>query len=162
MIQPKGHIGLQTPTRLATNDDIKELKALKKRLQAAFNSCPNALAVASNQVDLNLPESPTLSAFLYQNRLYINPYYTPTELEPDNCTEECLSNTGCLYTVCRYASIVVGYWLIKGDQLKFVQRALKDVDAQVFQHETDHLRGLGLWDSGTEVPSSMGLGLRKT
>jgi peptide deformylase len=51
--------------------------------------------------------------------------------------------------VYRHDRIWATYYLIKGDTLKKVTKFLSGFEAQVFQHETDHILGRCIFDEHT-------------
>lgn len=156
MIVQRGHPNLHTKSRKATNDDIHLLKALRASLQQHIDMLPanSAAAIASNQIDFNPINEKPIAAFLRNKRLYINPTYEAAGTGITLHTEGCLSNAalmgaGMLVTyphkAYRHDRIWATYYLIKGDTLKKVNKFLSGFEAQVFQHEVDHLQGKCIW-----------------
>lgn len=145
MITQRGHTKLTTPCRKATNEDIPSLRILRQHLRHAYESCPRgtAAALASTQVELTSTEE-VLAAFLYKNKLYTNPSYKAVGgIYP--VVEGCLSDPDHRYLVMRYESIVATYDLIRNNTLVPMVNLLSGYDAQVFQHETDHINGRVIW-----------------
>jgi peptide deformylase len=149
MIVQRGHPNLHTKSRKATNDDIHLLKALRASLRQHINQLPpnSAAAIASNQIDFNSVEEKPIAAFLYNDRLHINPTYeaagTALTLHTEGCLSHVCKDTLRAYPhrVYRHNRIWVTYYLLKGDTLKKVNKFLSGFEAQVFQHEVDHLNG---------------------
>jgi peptide deformylase len=124
-----------------TVKDIKVYKQLKKRLKEAFQSCLNAVALASNQLALN-PNKEAPAAFYYKDKLFINASYHPITMAGyRDVLEGCLSNPGHVHQVRRWNAIQASYLYMKQGRLKYSLDTLTGFDAQVFQHEIDHLNG---------------------
>lgn len=157
--------GLYKPCSFSKDHNINRLKQVKRLLKEEFNTCVKAalpgastpIAVASNQCISNMQgESP--AAFLYQSRLgqgpsrqarlelYINPSY---KIHPYAMIvpmfEGCLSDPGVQHIVDRANLVYFTYSLIKGDKLVEYTKLVRGFEAQVIQHECDHLNGKTIW-----------------
>lgn len=147
MIVERGNAGLVTPCDFSVRS-VKEYKKVRKKLLKAFNACPQAVAIASNQVLANeYGEAP--AAFLFEGKLYINPTYEEPKLFQVSLyigsVERCLSDITNQHTVKRWNLIQVEYLLLDRCSLYPKRQLLCGQEAVVFQHETDHLRGVTLW-----------------
>lgn len=75
-----------------------------------------------------------------QHEVVINPSWSPSKNSSEVVVEEgCLSFPGIWVDVKRFDSVDVQYQDV--DE-RWVEKTLKGFDAQVFQHETDHLNGV--------------------
>lgn len=140
--------GLDQSCNFRLKHSVLELKAIKKRLKTAFKTAPNAVAVASNQCMPNTHgEAP--AAFFYKNKLYVNPTYTMHQYHYMTVRSEgCLSDPGVEHKVYRSNLIYVSYEIVKGNEIhKEENLLLRGTDAQVWQHEIDHLNGVHIWEN---------------
>lgn len=132
-----------------SNLPISTYKHLKKGLKEAFNRCPNAVAIASNQVmPFGIDDAPMgiAAAFLFHNKLYINPSYKPLHSAGYmDHVEGCLSSPGTVHQTRRWNALLTSYQLIKGHRLERYTRIISGFEAQVFQHEIDHLNGITIF-----------------
>ena len=152
--------GLVQPTRRFNDStDLGNHWKIVAHLTKALGSRSEGIAIAANQT-LNNKLGTIPSAFLYRGQLYLNPYYRGAydseqhsdtiELGDGPATilvpESCLSYHEPVLTT-RFQTIYVTYHLYDPDTktLKLVKEYLKGLDAIVFQHETDHLNGTGIW-----------------
>lgn len=146
--------GLHKPCSFSKDHSTIRIKQVRRCLKEAFEACVGAAAVASNQCISNM-HSEAPAAFLYQNRLYINPSYKihqyamviPT-------TEMCLSDPGVEHIVDRANLIYFTYSLVKGDKLVEYTRLERGYDAQVIQHECDHLQGKTIFKRFTHTENN--------
>lgn len=147
----RNHPQLQNECTVVTQKHVDggELLKLQNRLKSVYKSCQRSgyspLAVASPQVHAC---GSCLSAFLFNNKLYINPTYSPSGTVYI-VREQCLSDHGVEHIVRRYRSILVYYSQIIDGELVYNNKyeRLAGLDAQVFQHEVDHLRGRCIWNT---------------
>jgi len=127
----------QTVGWIADNRDM-----LEKFIEFASNKY-DAVGLAANQVSFN-DERLTDRFFAMECDgnwiLVINPTIDVYGGERNECKEGCLSFPGCTLSAIRNTSIEVSYWTINGDHVK--GQKLKRFNAQIFQHEIDHLNGV--------------------
>lgn len=72
-------------------------------------------------------------------RLVIDPHIMEFQGEPVKKHEGCLTWPGKKIIADRYPSITVSYYTVEGE---YEQAAIDGFEAQVFQHEHDHLEGI--------------------
>ena len=113
----------------------------------------NGLGLAATQVGLalNMFWAAAASGILPQSStgyMCINPRWVPAKGARQVLMhgEGCLSIPGRRFAVSRWTRIEAQWMNTQGHMIK---RTLKGTAAQVFQHETDHLRGVTLNESGT-------------
>lgn len=146
MIIKRGNIGLTARCDFSVRS-VKEYKKVRKELLKVFNACPQAVALASNQVLANeYGEAP--AAFLFEGKLYINPTYSVADdldYTAQYELEVCLSDITQGNKVRRWNLIQAEYLLLRGNSLYPKRQLLSGQEAVVFQHETDHLLGVPIW-----------------
>ena len=138
---------LETPCRPCQEFSSIYLSNIAHSLSVAVKTAPNAIAVAANQL-LRTPKNKSArlpACFYYNGELICDPEYTI--ILPKTPTKEgCLSDAGITRKPMRSPMIQATFRVFKADKLgKFQTKILTGLDAQVFQHETDHLHGLGIW-----------------
>jgi len=107
----------------------------------------DGIALASTQLGHNFKMFVTDLPFPHS--MIINPKWEPTPSGFQYARMEgCLSFPGWLAPVKRYDAIRATYQTPSGERVKLV---LKELAAQVFQHETDHLDGVLMIDHLTEA-----------
>ena len=94
--------------------------------------------------------------FVYRNKndenvIVINPKIYPNEKASVTYIEACLSYPNKVYSVKRFKSIIANYYTIENNNFVPVRKILKKEEAIVFQHETDHVRGVTISMKGKEV-----------
>ena len=159
------HAGIVQPTRIfvtslaLSSQDIGNYSKIVAHMTKVLATRPEGIAISSNQA-LNNALGKIPSCFLYRDQLYINPSYRGAydseqhsdtiELGDGPATilvpESCLSYHEPVLTT-RFQTVYVTYHRrIPGTmQFELVREYLKGLDAIVFQHETDHLKGVGIW-----------------
>jgi len=86
--------------------------------------------------------------------IVINPSWVPLERKKAKSVEQCLSlDKEDFYYVERYKYISVKYLSISPERNKFIEvnRRIRKDEAVVFQHESDHLKGVTLVESGVKL-----------
>lgn len=74
--------------------------------------------------------------------MFINPSYEPSKNAEEVDSEEgCLTYGQAKYKVKRYSSIQARYLIFDQKGLRWKKEELTDIDAIVYQHETDHCEG---------------------
>lgn len=137
--------------------DHIEVQPLQKEL---FRLCQehSGIGISANQVGLRKNFFFVTSKAKFPNKrggkpvahLCIRPSW-----EPEKGAEQVALNEGCLslpsrtFKVMRYPVIIASWTNAVGHRVE--NQRLKGLAAQVFQHEHDHLRGITLLQSGTEV-----------
>jgi peptide deformylase len=76
---------------------------------------------------------------------YINPETIQTEGKPSLLVEGCLSLPDKFYNVLRYDAITISFVTLQNEKEKL---RFTGFDAQVIQHEIDHLNGVLISDKG--------------
>ena len=139
---------LRTQGRRVTQDNYNESVECIRRLYGVLSENPMALGVAAQQVgfDLNI----FIAVIRGETQLFINPEYRM--IKPTKYTfkydEGCLSIPNEKYTVKR-CSVIKARW--QNEYLKWQELRLTDLDAVVFQHEKDHLKGILISDIGLKI-----------
>jgi peptide deformylase len=140
--------GAQTPAvnwvadpRAFAEENSELLFAFRKFAVAAGN----AIGLAANQANrdgehLLLPFFVMLDVEIGRWKTMINPEIDRTEGETAERMEECLSWPGEKLLANRFSEIVVSYYDEKGEFHH--DKTLKGLNAQIFQHEIDHLKGV--------------------
>lgn len=105
---------------------------------------PTAVAgLAAPQIGINI------RVFMAQGKIYINPEITWKPKQGlEYFDEGCFSVPGKVFRVWRPYSIAVRY---QGPDGVFYSERLRNIAAEVFQHEYDHLEGLCICDTGKEI-----------
>ena len=126
---------------------IKTHKPMLLEVLTFVSKIENAVGMAANQLNWkgyrlmqkffvrrlgNTPKSPC--------ELVINPTIVERYGEPVTELEGCLSWPGKTILAKRYLKIKVSYWTIDGQYIE--NEILERFDAQVWQHEMDHLDGV--------------------
>lgn len=129
---------------------IRQYRAEMMRLCREFRG----IGLAANQAGLALnmfivmPGAKLLPSNAAE--LVVNPTWEPCEDAVTFQSEEgCLSLPGKTFLVNRFSKIRASWDNVNGHR---VERVLKGMAAKVFQHESDHLKGLTLRDTGVEKP----------
>lgn len=123
---------LEKSTEVEFTSEIREFIEVMEAFIAS-DECPPAAGLAAPQVGVNCRIFWALGAF------FVNPTITDQSSETYETEEGCLSlEPGKLYPVTRHRSVSVRYLDRKGHERinKF-----SDYQAQVIQHEYDHLEG---------------------
>lgn len=85
-------------------------------------------------------------------QLFLNPSYEPEEKAKEIDSEEgCLTYGQAKYKVRRYNEIKAKYLVFDEQGLRWQKEKLTDIDAIVFQHETDHCDGKTIAMLGTQI-----------
>lgn len=105
------------------------------------NEQKNCVALAANQVSL---DGKRLNKNFFvkttnEVKIYINPKIIGTTGNLSTNVEGCLTWPGKKIIAKRNSEILVEYYNHEGNK---IQEILKDYDAQIFQHEYDHLNGV--------------------
>ncbi len=125
----------------------QEIHRDSMRLQSVLDQTPQGVAIAANQCGIRKS--------MFVHRLHgdymtvINPRL---HITPDQYVEDILIPEGCLsipgMTVHigfkRYRQIAVSYF--EYPSLSFIEETIEDFEAQMFQHEYDHLCGMTILD----------------
>lgn len=135
-----------------TDDDIDadHIELTKRMLR--FLSDVNGLGLAAPQIGIKK------NFFVYWDRnlkphCIYNPRYFPKERKKkEGWVEKCLSYGDEGYAVERYKYISAVWWEYdpENGELYRINKPLRGIDAQVFQHETDHLNGVTIAMIGTQ------------
>lgn len=153
----------------STPSEFEEVASDIDRALEALISTPGALAVAGNQVgsrhrffvtkyDLLKLSNATYRSLSRRTKthhndfgtfVYLNPFFEALDYDQVESVEGCLSYEGEV-SVPRYKNIIFQGTEVKlgsGDSacLKVFKKRLKNLSAQVVQHEVDHLEGKGIW-----------------
>lgn len=85
-------------------------------------------------------------------QLFLNPSYEPAEgAEEIDSEEGCLTYGQAKYKVRRYKEINAKYLVFEEKGLRWQKEKLADIDAIVFQHETDHCDGKTIAMLGAQI-----------
>jgi len=129
------HKTLSTPT--SDVESAQEALEIEQVLRTAIKEdCTwgHCVGLASNQIGLKK------SAFIARGKFYVNPKIVKHYRKQYTMTEGCYSLKGEQFVVKRYPEILVSY-CTPDDMSVIHDVTLKGFDAQVFQHEMDHLLG---------------------
>ena len=102
----------------------------------------NCAGLAANQVSLDGIRIMERFFAIKKNRFWdiiLDPRILKYTGKKEIKEEGCLTWIGKKFEVYRYPSIDVNYYDIKGN---FIEDTIKGFEAQVFQHEVDHLNGI--------------------
>lgn len=160
-INKKGSPVLGRATRPSNEFTISELRNIATRLKKALKTSANGIAIAANQVlgeDERIP-----SMFVYANQVFLDPEYNIIFLDSIASVKEgCLSDPGmehhplrAAHIVTRFKKLVLDRKLGKYTIKSFDKAHFSGLDAQVFQHETDHLLGKTIFENAASatIPS---------
>ena len=135
----------QTPRiiqKLDTEDYLfPNIKMLEKYI--SFSSRQhNCAGLAANQVSLDGERIMERFFAIKKDRFWdiiIDPKILEYTGKKELKTEGCLTWIGKKFEVYRYPSIDVSYFQLNG---KYIEETIMGFEAQVFQHEYDHLNGI--------------------
>ena len=135
--------GKNTPkAEKLTEEEIMNSKDLFGVFKEYVKSLNNCAGLAANQTEINnevLNKSFFCINYAKEPEIFINPEITVYNGDVRTNVEGCLSFPGKKIIAKRYPEITVRYMNEKG---KLVKKDLKDMEAQVFQHEYDHIMGI--------------------
>lgn len=144
-------LGQQTPSVPALDEPppvwIKTHKPMLLEVLAFVSKIENAVGMAANQ--LNWKGYRLMQRFFVKRtgdtskspcELVISPTIYTCYGDPVTELEGCLSWPGKTILAKRYLKIKVSYWTIDGEFID--DKILERFDAQVWQHEMDHLNGV--------------------
>lgn len=155
--QKKHDIVLSTPADVEgvvceemTVDDITEEHIELTKSMLRFLSDVNGLGLAAPQIGITKQFFVYWNEKLEPNAAY-NPRYFPAEKKKETWVEKCLTYGDQGYVIDRYKYIRAVWWEYNPTTKELVKRMkkLRGLNAQVFQHETDHLSGKTLATQGT-------------
>ena len=125
----------------------KNDKLIDAFLGFCFSNNDRAVGLAANQLSVN---GERLAAKFFGHKVansktnewecIIDPKIISYVGEPIECNERCLTWPNKVIPVKRYPQILVSYWL--RDKTFCNNVVIRDFEAQVWQHETDHLNGI--------------------
>ena len=132
------HASLRAVSRPVREDELQEVTILADEA-AELMKTNNWLGLAANQVD-----DQRRWFVLLGFGLIINPTWKPTSSSKvKNTNEGCLSMPGRMFKK-RRSRIIRAEWTdVHGNRRKKVLRGIESI---AFQHETDHLNGVNIWD----------------
>jgi len=122
---------------------IKEHEELLYAFKRYAGGLGNAIGLAANQVAKNGEQMlMPFFAFIANGswRIAVNPVVDEADGQPVELQEMCLSWPGERLAALRYGSIYVSYWTEEGVLME--RKHIRNLEAQVFQHELDHLSGV--------------------
>ena len=128
---------LHTPASIVTLDN--EIYKLAGRM---LTTCRinGGMAIAANQVGI-----PINLVVTNVGKGYINIGYAPDkDRETEEATEGCLSLPGKRFVVLRFKKIELNTTNLKGE---YVFEKMENLQARMWQHETDHIQGKLLSDN---------------
>lgn len=135
-------IVLRCPTKLVEGEDWDDVAELaKEMLKVMFKE--KGLGLAAPQVGSQLRV-----AVMWDKTVMVNPRILSYGGAVKKVTEGCLSLPGREFIVERREEIKVSYQDVKG---KLQHDHCVGMDAQIIQHEIDHLEGKLLDEHGTEI-----------
>ena len=107
-----------------------------------LRSMPGAIALAANQIGLNLNVFCITRAMAEANKLptfIFNPEFVSSGSYVDTKREGCLSFDKTYFDVPRYREVTIKFDCLEEYSRRVV--TLKNLPARVFQHEMEHLQG---------------------
>ncbi len=138
------HPILETPTQPIDIASVKEqsVNQVFKYMISVLEKTTNGIALAGNQAGFNM--SIFVHNYLGEPKAVLNPEFKVSPgIRPEKMKmpEGCLSlNPELFIDVVRYPVIVASYWEYPG-MIQVLGRTIAGAEAQVFQHELDHLNG---------------------
>lgn len=137
------HSSLSTMSRPVREDELKEVTLLAEEATGLMKA-NNGLGLAANQVD-----DQRRWFVLLGFGLIINPTWKPTaSSKVKNTSEGCLSMPGRMFKMRRNRIIRAEWTDSEGYKCGKVLRGIQSI---AFQHETDHLNGVNIWDEVARV-----------
>lgn len=132
----------QTPRTTDAVDIINDRKLMEKFLSFASRQY-NCAGLAANQVSCD--QQRIMKPFFAIKidhfwDIVINPTIKEYNGEPSEKIEGCLTWLGKDILVMRYPKIIVSYYTLNGEY--FAHRTISGWEAQVWQHEYNHLMGI--------------------
>jgi len=140
---------LQRPTATIQSDNKPQIKRLVNMLMNEFRGRKGiAAGIALNQ--LNSHYSAFIAKINGDGKVFINPTITKYHLDPIVVAEGCLSikKGKKIYMVERHKVITLNYYCYFND--KYLIETFSGTDAQIIQHEVDHLNGVTIHDRSAE------------
>lgn len=121
-----------SPTLTMPCNDVfsNEMKSLRNRLMSVYDH-KNMAGLAAPQIGINK------RAFIAQGKLYMNPRYEYRSKNVSDKREKCLSLIG-IHKVPRHNGITLT-WI--GEDKKEHTQDFINYEAEVIQHEMDHIEG---------------------
>lgn len=140
---------LDMELQMAGPEDVEDLILLEGMLRAELRqtwaTSNRGVAIASNQV----LHAPQLRAYYYMDELVVNPEFIGVG-QAIYKVEGCLSHQS-QHLVLRHNRGLLKYTVVKEGKFVRRKRKLQGLDAQVAQHEIEHLDGMGIWTRGTKL-----------
>ena len=133
-----------------TIEDITEEHIELTKSMLRFLSDMNGLGLAAPQIGITKQFFVYWNEQLKPNAVY-NPKYFPAEKKKETWVEKCLTYGDQGFVINRYKYIRAVWWEFDPEKNELVKRMkkLRGLNAQVFQHETDHIHGKTIATEGT-------------
>lgn len=122
-----------------TGTDLKPLGACME--QVLFSK--KGVGLAANQIGSN--QRLILIHTEYMKQFFINPVIIKRYGGVKTCREACLSYPGKVVSIVRHKQVTITGYDLNWQPIK---RRLKGINAQVAQHEVDHLNAITMIDQG--------------